>query len=78
MTAETVTEDIGVVEYRREPRGRIVAIVTLVARRDVIRRLTRRLHTVMACPATAGDCGVIHVCNRAPCRCCVAISTYLC
>jgi len=75
MATKTVAGDIGMVEYRRNPAVRIMAVVALFARRDVIGRLAGCEHTVVAGAAAAGNRCVIHEHHRAPGRRRMAVST---
>lgn len=48
MAADTVSGDVDVVKIRRQPAGRRVAIITIVAAGDVRRVLASCGNTVMA------------------------------
>jgi hypothetical protein len=54
MAADTVVEDIAVIEYCRKPRDRIVAVIALVGRRHVSWRLPGGLDTVVTAYAITG------------------------
>ena len=60
MAAETVARDVHVVEVGRQPACRRVAVVAVVAARDVGRMLPGRRDAVVAGAAGAEDLGVVH------------------
>ena len=55
MAADTVVEDIAVIEYCRKPRDRIVAVIALVGGRHVSWCLAGGLDTVVTAYAIAGE-----------------------
>ena len=55
MAADAIVEDIGVIEYCRKPRDRIVAVIALVGGRHMSCRLPVGLDTVVTAYAIAGE-----------------------
>jgi len=68
MAADAVGRDACVVEPRRCPRGRGVAVIALGRRQDVICALARRDRTVVAGRANPLDLSMVHLDHRLPCR----------
>ena len=68
VAANAITENVAVIEDSGYPRDRVVAIVALIAGRNVRRRLSGRLKAVVASDATACYGRVIHKGDCAPTR----------
>lgn len=68
VAADAVVNDPVVVEYGRNPGCRIVAVIALIARRDMGRRFAGRLHSVVAAVAASDDRRVIHENDGRPAR----------
>ena len=66
MTAETVVDDVGVIERRRRPRNRRMAVVAIVAAVDMCRVFAGRNHTVVTGAAGAKYLGVVDRKDRDP------------
>ena len=73
MTADTVVDDIRVVEVGRQPRDSGVAVVTVVTAGNMRRMFADRYHTVMAGAAGADDLSVVNRIRRNPGIRCMAI-----
>jgi len=68
VAADAVADDAGVIEYGRQPGRHGVAVVTLVIRRDMRRRLAGGLNAVVAAHTAAGQGRVIHERDDVPVR----------
>ncbi len=68
VAADTVINDANMIEYRRKPSGCAVAIVTLLARRNVVRYFSGCLNAVVATDAASRQSRVIDESNHAPTR----------
>lgn len=55
VAAHAVSSDARVIEHGRHPRGYVVAVVTLIVGRNMRRRLSRRLDTIVATGAVADN-----------------------
>jgi hypothetical protein len=75
VTADAITDDIAVVEERRQPGRCIVTVVALIAGGNMGWRLPGSLHTVMARNATSAHGCMVHKCDHRPCHGRVAIRT---
>lgn len=78
VTAKTVVDDIGVVEVRRYPGHSRMAIITIVAARDMPGILTHRDCIVMARNARAQYLCVIDTIRRLPDHIVVAVFAKIC
>ena len=75
MAAGAVTGNARVIERRRDPGRRRVAVVTVVATRNVRRCLTSGDRAIVARPAGTDHIGVIDRIRRCPDRIVMAILT---
>jgi len=73
MATHAISGDSCVIVHGREPGSHVVAIVALIIGRNVIRCLSRRLDTIVATGAAAGNGRVIHESNYRPIRGDVAV-----
>ena len=78
VARETVARDTRMVEYGRHPKGTVMAVVTVVAGRDVTRWFACRGRAVVAGSTTAGHGHVFHVVDGTPRRRRVAAVAGLC
>lgn len=77
VAIDAVPDDIKVIEIRRDKGHSGMAIVTVVAARDVCWILANRDHIVMARDAGADNLGVINGVNRGPDHVVVAVLTHI-
>lgn len=77
MATEAVPGDIAVIEDRRHPRHALVAVITLVTRLDVSGGFAGCDQAGVATHTAAGNRGMIHVSDGAPCRRRVAVGANL-
>jgi len=73
VAGRAIAQDRAVIESGRRPKGRGMAIVAVVAARNVVDRLAFGYSAAMTVEARAHHCVVVHVGNRSPCTRIVAI-----
>jgi hypothetical protein len=75
MARAAVTHHIGVIKDGGYPSGRVMAVVALIAGRNVCCCFASRLHAIVAREAVAGKGRVVHEINRIPGRGDVTVGT---
>lgn len=78
VTAETIVGDIGVIEVRRYPGHRRMAIIAVVTARDMPRVLAVSDRTVMAGDAGTEYLGVVDTIGRFPENVVMAVLAHIC
>ena len=75
VAIKTVADDRRVIKNSRQPGRRLVAVVACFTGDDVIRGFASGVQAVVARQARFGYGRVIHIRNRAPCRCHMTVRT---
>ncbi len=76
VAADAISNDAGMIKQGGEPTGRVVAVVALVIRRDMGRRFSCRLNTVVTGDAAARQRRVVDECNDLPVRSDMAVRAF--